>query len=270
MSTTSFKNEFGVFFIDKERDVKIVHSFEETGSHQKKDIELLYSFLKPEDVVVDIGAHIGTFSIPLSRFVREVYAIEPIPETFSLLQKNLEENKITNVRAIHSAVSDKEETLVAEETPNRAGTTLFSSREGRGMSAKPLDKLIPTDKKIALIKIDVEGMELPALLGARKIIRRDKPLIFLEINTPALTRHAVSRGRLERFLRSEGYLFFRGTERVETMGDRPELARIWTLYQGYFFDCLAVPKGKAVFSYFPPLPYFLWQVGRKINHVLRF
>lgn len=268
MKKIQLKGESGIFLFDGERDTKIIHAFTEGGSHQEGDIELLRGFVSKGDTIVDIGAHVGTFAVPLSRLVKKVYAIEPMPGTFFLLKENIKANNAINIEPINCAVSDKQEHLFAEETQNRAGTRFFPDGKGAGASADRLDKIIPPGEKISLIKIDAEGMELSALRGAQSIIKRDKPVIFLEINTPALAAHGVSRMRLELFFRNSGYLFFRNVPPNRLGSDELKLARIWSLYQGYFYDCLAIPKEKAVFGYVPALPFLVSQIKKKIEYIL--
>ncbi len=267
MAVNKFKNQFGIFFVDGEHDTKILRSFAEEGSHQREDIEMLYRFISSDSVVVDIGAHIGTFTVPFAKVARKVYSIEPMPSTFSLLKRNLEANVIVNVIALNCAVSDKQETLIADETPNRAGTMFFPKGKGVSVPAKTLDEIVPQNEKVALIKIDVEGMELAVLRGGAGIIRAHRPVIFFEVNTKALSAHSVSRFQIESFLRRHGYVFFRSTKSDNSNSDQPKLARMWSLYQGYFFDCFAVPKEKINFEYFSTIHFLFKQVKRKFKHI---
>jgi len=264
----TFTTEFGTFAIEADRDVKIAHVFKTDGSHQKKDVDLLRRFIGKNDIVADIGAHVGTFSVPLSRIAKKVYSFEPMPGTFALLKENIVANKADNIVPINCAVSDKEETLVAKESPNRAGTMFFTEGQtGASASAKTLDKAISKYEKISLIKIDVEGMEHSVFKGSKRIIHSDRPYIFFEVNTPALTAHKKTRGDLEKFLRKENYVLFRNSERKTK---EPELAKIFTIYQGYFFDCFAVPKEKVTFTYMSAPRFLLSQVMRKIKRAFRF
>jgi FkbM family methyltransferase len=264
----TFQTEFGVFTLDDKRDLKMTNSFINEGSHQRSDIMALRPFLSKEDVVVDVGAHIGTFAIPLSRFSKKVYAIEPMPTTFEFLQRNITDNGIKNITALNYGISEHVDVLYAEELSNRAAT-FFLDKENGGtkVPARSLDTLVPLDEKIGLIKIDVEGMELEVLKSARGLLDTHRPRIFFEVNATALALHHITRGMLERFLRARGYVFFRPVP-----GSNPEipLARIYTLYQGPFFDCLAVPKEKVTFIYMSAIRFIGGQLWRKIGRALRY
>ena len=70
--------------------------------YQRHGIEIL-----PNDTVLEIGAHIGTFTILASKKAKKVYSFEPYPENFNLLKENLALNKITNVAPIRKAITEK-------------------------------------------------------------------------------------------------------------------------------------------------------------------
>ena len=65
--------------------------------------------IKDSDLILDIGAHIGVFSIFASRQVKngKIYAFEPAPENFEMLRENIELNKAKNIIPFNKAVSDK-------------------------------------------------------------------------------------------------------------------------------------------------------------------
>ncbi len=70
------------------------------GAHQRSDLALMLSFVRPGDWVIDIGAHVGTFSVPLAWAVGStghVFAFEPAPENFALLCENIGGNGVADV-----------------------------------------------------------------------------------------------------------------------------------------------------------------------------
>lgn len=127
------------------------------------------------EIVVDIGAHIGTFSIFASRFASVVYAYEPEPDSFRYMKKNIELNGIKNIICENSAVSDKEglcdfwystkeETVGHSTSPENRPAAEY---EGKVISveATTLSKIISKLKKIGFLKIDCEGCEYPVLFS---------------------------------------------------------------------------------------------------------
>jgi FkbM family methyltransferase len=135
---------------------------------------LLTNRLRPGDVFVDVGANVGYFSLLASRLVREsgaVVAVDASPTIFGRLRETLRLNRANNVRAVNAAVSDREGVLsVYAGPPSNTGMT--STLAGRGgeyeadVRAAPLLALLTPEEaaRTRLIKIDVEGAELPILL----------------------------------------------------------------------------------------------------------
>jgi tRNA G37 N-methylase Trm5 len=80
--------------------------------------------LKEDDVVLDVGANIGAFTIRVARKVKRVIAIESEPQNFRLLLENIKINNIQNVLPINLAVSDKEEDVYFDITGGSARVSL--------------------------------------------------------------------------------------------------------------------------------------------------
>ena len=94
---TTLETPYGTFAVDPARDMKVLRQMQEYGHHQLFSINLLKLFADSNSVAMDVGAHIGTFSIPLARWFKKVIAFEPSPETHALLVKNIALNRLTNV-----------------------------------------------------------------------------------------------------------------------------------------------------------------------------
>lgn len=135
---------------------------------------LLTRRLGPGDVFVDVGANMGYFSVLASRLVGDagrVVAFEASPATYAVLAEDLALNGAGNVRAVNVAVADRPGTLALYAGPadNRGATSLHAERGGRyetHVRAAPLLDLLEPDERarVRLVKIDVEGAELPILL----------------------------------------------------------------------------------------------------------
>lgn len=133
--------------------------------------------LKRGDVFIDVGAHIGYFSMLASKCVGpdgKVYAIEAAPGTCHLLAQNLTRNAMDNVEAINMAVADRECRVRIQSPDSRnigMNRVQFCGEDDPdGVPAKPLPAIVGPDfARAALIKIDIEGAEaivLPGILGA--------------------------------------------------------------------------------------------------------
>jgi FkbM family methyltransferase len=131
-----------------------------------------------DTIAIDIGANIGSTSLLLSSWFKEVHAFEPHPTTYSTLCKNVEANKVLcpNIIIQNAAVSNF--TGVTHISDNTYSVTNSIGEVGIPVEVKTLDSLNLSN--IGLIKIDVEGEETNVLLGAAEILRRENPLIVIE------------------------------------------------------------------------------------------
>lgn len=133
------------------------------------------------DVVVDAGAHIGSFTVRASQMVGEtgkVYAFEPSLDNFMWLVVNT--SSLGNVKTFHTALwsSKKDVELFESEYPYRGYTQAQFSKKVQ-VPAVTLDSIV---SKVDFLKIDVELSELEVLKGAEQILENSKPFIVMEIH----------------------------------------------------------------------------------------
>lgn len=174
-----------------------------------EDEKLLESQLGVGDTFVDVGANIGTLTLAASRLVGSsgrVFAIEAHPRTVRYLQGNVDLNGASNVTILHAAAGDC------------AGTVKFSNRRsddqnsiasaGIEVPLATLDSLLlgllPSNSRIRLLKIDVEGFELFALRGAERILERTDAVYF-ESWENHFQRFGYSTKDLLQLLRDHGF-----------------------------------------------------------------
>lgn len=162
------------------------------GTYQSHVASALREHARTGMVVYDLGAHIGYFSMVMSRCVGpsgRVFAFEPDPTNMRALVRNLEARHARNVTVVSKAVSD------------RTGTVRFAAFEFSSVShianpRTPADAVLLDVPSIALddfvyghgnppptlIKIDVEGAEGRVLEGAVKLLREARPVIVVEVS----------------------------------------------------------------------------------------
>ena len=138
-------------------------------------------------IICDIGAQSGCFSL-LSKIHQDTiwYSFEPVPTSFKLLTKNLEINNIKNVNTYNIALSNVKgiEKIKIPTNKHLGLPTLgknpphIKSYYELDVSLDLLDNIL---EKVNLVKIDVEGAELLVLDGMKNIIKKNKPVIFLEV-----------------------------------------------------------------------------------------
>ncbi|MFA6554486.1 MAG: FkbM family methyltransferase [Candidatus Paceibacterota bacterium] len=184
------------------------------GSFEDTEIELFRKSLKNGFTVVDIGANIGYYTIIASGHIGsngKIFAYEPENRNYSFLQKNIEVNRLTNVKAQKIGLSDKKGSNTLYLDPNNKGHhSLVYDKDKPGLTIE-LDTLDNSLKqfgspKIDIIKIDIEGAEFLALEGMRETIQKSPNLIiFTEVYPKAMARLG---GNAQRYLENLAGLGF--------------------------------------------------------------
>lgn len=211
MTDRSFKTPYGVFTLNVETDGKMISSFEKEGFHQKGDIETLLEKITNDSIVLDVGAHVGTMTIPFSKRAKKVYAFEPVSTNIAYLKKNLTDNNVNNVEVIEMALGGHSGRInMVPNDAHNAGSYKVSA--GDMVEMQTLDSF---NLKPDLIKIDVEGFEPDVLEGAIQTIATYKPTIFFEFFMPDLRQHKNSLKRIEKVLK--GYSFFCNGKRYSSL-----------------------------------------------------
>lgn len=168
-------------------DKYIGRSIELYGEFSEKEVALFKQVCKKNATVVEIGANIGTHTQAFSKMVGEsgrVYAFEPQRIVFQTLCANLALNSILNVEAFAIALGDEEgfvllPDIVYDKEGNFGGIEFDKFSTGRKIPKVKLDDFLKVDR-VDFIKIDVEGMEKEVIDGSVSIIKRFKPILYVE------------------------------------------------------------------------------------------
>ena len=147
---------------------------------------------------LNIGSHIGTIAMPVSRVINKVTAIEAFYPTFCHLKNNIILNNITNIETHNIAIGDRRETIHFTTnddrwTNNSGGMRVIteldkqfnirhSDRSSNEISCQmyPLDEVSEIDN-FDIVLVDIEGLEDRFLRGAKNKIIKNKPIIIIEI-----------------------------------------------------------------------------------------
>ena len=151
---------------------------------EKGDMKLFRSIIRPDDIVLDIGANVGVYSLSAaSRTNAKVIAVEPARQTFELLEKSAQQ--FPNMIAVHAAVSDKPGSAFLSHSGSSENHKLSeqSEKTGEQVCLVTVDGLAAMHNidRVDIIKMDVEGHELKALAGAQRIIKKGSPIVFYEV-----------------------------------------------------------------------------------------
>lgn len=180
--------------------------------------------LAPEPRIVEVGANIGNHVIWYARNLNadRIYPVEPNPEAIALLDQNIAANdiegKIDRRGMGFGAGKNSGSFRVQTDDADNLGATRLVADDSGGIETRTLDELIGRDR-VDFIKIDAEGMELDVLEGARGLIARDRPVIWVEV----LRENMM--GFAQKWCRDAGYRIVDSTAYT------------------YTIDYFAVPKG---------------------------
>lgn len=153
-------------------------------AHEAELWPILDRLLPEGGVFLDVGAHVGHWSLRLASKASKVLAVEANPVTASTLRKNLALNDITNVEVTEVAAWDETTRLRLEDPYNQVagGSTRVLPAHGAEdtVPAGPLSAALAYLDRLDLVKLDVEGADIHALDGMAKLVRRLKPTLFIE------------------------------------------------------------------------------------------
>jgi FkbM family methyltransferase len=172
---------------------------------------MLFDLVRPNGKVLDLGAHIGTFSLMAAANGYQITAVEASTRNAALMRESIHRNGFNNIQLVQAAISD------------RTGQMEFIQDGPYGMVSnpgQPLDKRTITVPAITvdalldqvnwpnvdMIKMDIEGSEVNAIKGmARLLTRKDAPPILFESNGHTLHIFGVTPGSLFSALEAYGY-----------------------------------------------------------------
>ena len=196
---------------------------------READMEVLDQVVRPTDFALDIGAYVGFYTQRLSQLAGpsgEVWAFEPVPETFAVLSYAVRTLSLNNVRVFNLALSDSDGQAVMEiPTYRHGGESLYDARivptrsrpdlRAIPIQRRTLDSMLSGNgappRAVRFMKLDVEFHELQTICGAIDTIRRDHPVILMELLRTSDPSN--SRSKLLNLLAVEGYKAFRCADR---------------------------------------------------------
>ncbi|MGB8541384.1 MAG: FkbM family methyltransferase [Candidatus Acidiferrales bacterium] len=159
------------------------------GTYESDVVRTLQHTVQNNWVVFDIGAHIGYFALLLSKLVGpqgKVFAFEPFPENFKVLEENVRINDCRNVLLENRAVAEASGVMNLKSNDSDRLTYTSSLVDGRPLvdvKAVSLDDYTALlNERIKFVMMDVEGAEAAVLKGMRSILQRDFPVLLIELH----------------------------------------------------------------------------------------
>jgi len=156
------------------------------GLHEFNDMGFLLHFLRRDDLFVDVGANIGSYTILAAGHVgASVISVEPVPKTFEYLKNNIAINQVANKVIMYNLALGNEKGQISFtttlDTMNHVATA--SETNTIEVPVDTLDAIVENNKEPLLLKIDVEGFETNVLKGADQTLRKKNlKAIIIELN----------------------------------------------------------------------------------------
>ena len=191
------------------------------GRLRVPELELLKPLIEETDVCADVGAHAGSWLVPLARWVKRghVYGFEALPYYADVLKLMIRLMRLRNVTVVGQAVTEHRgrAQLVWKDVQGRrltGFTHVAGATEEKGgvleVESGSLDEYFAQERRrIRLIKVDVEGAEVGVFRGADAVLRRFRPLVYTELVNAYLERYGHTTADVFRIFKGLDYRTFR-------------------------------------------------------------
>jgi hypothetical protein len=229
----------GVQYLIKNQDDCIQNLLLNGHQWNKEIVDIIRYFARTRRHFLNVGAHIGSVCLPIAPVINRVTAIEAYPPTYEHLVENIALNNLRNVRAINIAVGNSEEdaffmsnkicpienkdrisnntggmhVFTADDIKNNIRSANLSDQKVKHRISK-LDNLDVDDFDIMLV--DIEGFEFPFLLGAENKIRKNKPIIIIELWNDAKRKNENMAETQQEVI---NYIFSLGYQCIRNIGE---------------------------------------------------
>lgn len=223
------------------------------GVHEEFKTEFVKKEISKGDVVLDIGANIGYYTLIFAKLVGEegkVFAFEPDPDNFALLKKNIEINGYRNVILIPKAVSNetgKTKLFLCED--NKGDHRIYDPHDGRKSIEVEVIRLDDYYKsyngKIDFIKMDIQGAEGGAIQGMSLLLQKNKGLkIMTEFWPSGLKGFGIRPEQYVKLLVEHGFRLYQIDEQKKKIEpvNITELLEAYTPEKENFTDLLCVKE----------------------------
>src|SRR5262245_46306688 len=140
--------------------------------HEFADMAFTLHFLRPDDLFLDVGANVGSYTLLASGVCKaRTIAFEPDPQTMALLRRNIDLNGLDGRVVLEQAAVGAEEGEVEFTIGRDTGNHVTKANEGRSqrVSMRALDRIVGLTPP-TMVKVDVEGYEADVFRGAQAVL----------------------------------------------------------------------------------------------------
>ncbi len=219
------------------------------GAHTRPELAFLLTAVRSGDAVFDLGAHIGSFTVPLALAAGaagRVLAVDAIAANIRLVERNAALNGVAERVAVRCTLVAPTHLLEPIADDGNTGATYFRAASTPWCGdVTTIDALAAEYFVPSLIKIDIEGGEAAAL-AASDVVRAYRPAIYAEISPKHLARAGSSVAELDALLRGLDYRLFRNAGPRNAAHDDFDAVEMDALADiGRMYDVLAVNREDA-------------------------
>lgn len=190
-NTADVKNIYGQTITVFENDY-VGNRIVEKGIYEKELLDYSAKILRnmQQPVVLDVGANIGNHALNFALSAKHVYAFEPVPDIFSVLTKNIQQNNLSNIHCVNAALSHENGSAQIYIFHGNMGATSFDKHHDNvapvTVSKRIGDEFIAEQgiTNVDFIKIDTEGHESFVLAGLQNTIKQFRPFVIVEWHDP--------------------------------------------------------------------------------------
>ena len=263
-ATPILKDDHGVRFVlypwNRPQALQFIHRSFDTA-----DFRAISQLVQVGDVAFDVGANVGEYSVLLSRqcgAAGQVWAFEPVPDTYWRLRETLALNRCGNVTPVQAAVGDKSGTVQMNlfepqySAWNTLGMPEMVTPEGERVSpAKSVDvpsctldefRRCEKIEKIHFLKVDVEGFEEAVFRGAAELLRERRiDCVCFEISQAPLKGAKATSRSIFAVLEGFGYLAYRFDDANGSFhGPIQDTTEYWANFYASWMDLSKIGRGK--------------------------
>lgn len=201
------KYNYGELYYYVSDQDSIITFLKEKGSYQSWIVKTAEKYYRPNSIVLDVGANIGTMSVGMAKFAKKVYAFEPVKKTFKCLRTNIKHNKLENVEVYNFGLDRFNGKRLINFNENLTGASSFydniKNSIQKEVNVKKLDDLNLTN--ISVIKIDVQSAEMDVLVGGIETIKENDCALIVELSLKTEEEQKRSKD-VELFLNKNGFI----------------------------------------------------------------
>ena len=179
-------------------------NFKDWGNKHNNFFPIYLRLSKESQCFFDVGAHIGIVTLAVSKNIKKngtVFAFEPSKVNLKFLRYHISCNKLKNIRVVDKLVSSSEDTKsIFFESKEASGMNSVISLNNKDINQKKFIRSTTLDVFCKsnniypdIIKVDIEGSEIEMLIGAKKILKKHKPINFLKLSSISYKKIRLSK-----------------------------------------------------------------------------